>query len=205
MSNAETAVKPRFGIVWQPIKEVSVYGNYVENFGLSQGHNSNQQPLPALTAQQYEAGIKTEWFGGKLTGSLAWFEITKQNLPILDTSPLGLLNGAMVAIGEVRSRGVEMDVADEILPGWRVIGNYAYVDARVINDSDNSGGTGNVGHRLPNVPRNAASLWNTYELQDTALRGLKFGAGVVMRDQREGDLTNDIQLPGYATVDLMAS
>lgn len=89
------------------------------------------------------------------------------------------------------------------LRGWRVIGNVAYVDAHVSNDSDHSGGSGNAGHRLPNLPRNAASLWNTYQLQDTAPRGLKFGAGVVMRDQREGDLNNGIQLPGYATVDLM--
>ncbi len=204
VSNHDTAVKPRFGVLWQPAKELSLYANYVENFGLSQGHNADNTPLPPVTAEQYEGGIKTELFDGRFTGSLAWFDITKQNLAIADTSPLGLQTGAYRAIGEVRNRGVELDLAGEVLPGWRMIGNYSYIDSRVTRDSDFNGGTGSIGNRLPNVPRNSASFWNTYEFLDTELRGLKFGAGVVLRDQRQGDLNNDLQLPGYATVDLMA-
>jgi iron complex outermembrane receptor protein len=46
-------------------------------------------------------------------------------------------------------------------------------------------------------------LWATYEPQEGDLRGLKLGAGVVARSQREGDNQNSYQLPGYALLNLM--
>ena len=56
------------------------------------------------------------------------------------------------------------------------------------------------------VPRNAASLWNTYEFQQGDIKGLKFGGGVTLRD---GQLAccdmPAYSIPGYATVDLLAA
>lgn len=56
-----------------------------------------------------------------------------------------------------------------------------------------------------NAPRNYGSLWNTYEFQNASLRGLKLGGGVVAASQSQGTNANDFQLPGYATLNLMAS
>jgi iron complex outermembrane receptor protein len=58
---------------------------------------------------------------------------------------------------------------------------------------------------LYNAPRNYGSLWNTYEFQNASLRGLKLGGGVVAASQSQGTNANDFQLPGYATLNLMAS
>lgn len=81
----------------------------------------------------------------------------------------------------------------EVLPGWKVIGVYSYIDSEIV-----SNGGVDEGHRLANVPAHGGSLWNTYTLQDGALKGLKFGAGVVARSQRQGSNENNFQLPGYA-------
>ncbi|WKJ90303.1 TonB-dependent receptor [Methylomonas montana] len=209
-SNTEQeAVNPRFGILYQPIPEVSVYGNYVENFGSTNGINANGIALPATTAQQFEAGIKTELFDKRLSTTLAWFDITKQNIAVTDPDPDNALRGFQTAVGEVRNQGIELDVAGEVLPGWNVIGSYSYIDSQITKDTgqDVNGNItlGNQGHRLFNVPRNIASLWNTYEFLGGDLRGLKFGGGVLVRDQREGDNSNTFQLPGYATINLLAS
>ncbi len=202
---SDKAVTPRFGLLWQPIQELSIYGNYVENFGLP-NIGTISAPLTAETAQQREVGLKTELFDGRFTGTAAYFDITKQNISIPDpTNPF-----SSVTVGEARNRGFELDVTGEILPGWNVIGAYAYIDSEITKDAaqefdpntDEVIGTnpGNTGHRFFNVPRHGGSLWTTYDLQQGNLRGLKFGGGVVARSQREGNNANDYQIPGYAVV-----
>ncbi len=75
----------------------------------------------------YEFGIKTEWLDGKLFATVAYFDVTKQNVAVPDPNfPL-----ASIAFGEQRSRGVEFDVSGELLPGWKLIASYAYIDAEV--------------------------------------------------------------------------
>ncbi len=74
----EDAVTPRFGLLWQPVPQLSLYGNYVENFGRTNGFSLSRTPLPPETAQQWEVGLKTELFDGRLTATLAWFDLTRQ-------------------------------------------------------------------------------------------------------------------------------
>ena len=106
-------------------------------------------------------------------------------------------------------------MSGEVLPGWNVIGGYAFMPyAKITKDSyyDDPawGGSGeltpgNTGKRLYLAPKHQVSLWTTYQLQCGDLRGLKLGAGVVGVSQRQGDPSNSFILPGYATVNLMAS
>lgn len=44
----------------------------------------------------------------------------------------------------------------------------------------------------------------TYEIQKGALYGLKLGAGVTAVSQRQANLENTAQAPGYAVVNLLA-
>ncbi|QSA96565.1 TonB-dependent receptor [Methylococcus sp. EFPC2] len=197
-TNGDTRVSPRGGLVWRPIPELSLYGSYTENFGASNGIDADGQGLPPQTAQQWETGIKTELWGGRLTGTLAYFDLIKQHLTVAD--PANPVRSR--AIGEAESRGLEFDLAGEILPGWRLIGSYSYLPFAKITDD---GAGAKEGNRLFLAPRNAGSLWSTYEFQYGELRGLKFGAGLRAVGQREGNPENSFELPGYTTVNLMAS
>lgn len=190
-------VSPRGGILWQPIPEASVYGSYTENFGTSNGISANGSQLPPQIAQQWEVGAKTELWDGRFTGTLAYFDLKKQNLPVQDSQ------GYSRAIGEVESRGIELDLSGEILPGWKVIGAYAYTPfAKALNDTAADGTTGK---RLHNVPENSSSLWTTYEFQDKSLSGLKLGAGMQAVSRRYIGYTEATKAPGYATLNLIAS
>ncbi|MEH2448522.1 MAG: TonB-dependent receptor [Nostoc sp.] len=100
-----------------------------------------------------------------------------------------------MASGEQRSRGVEFDVAGEILPGWKIIANYAYIDAEVTADTNPE----LVGNRLYGVPENSASLWTTYEIQRGNLQGLGVGVGFNYVGERQGDLANSFQADSYLT------
>ncbi|MEM6717342.1 MAG: TonB-dependent receptor, partial [Cyanobacteria bacterium P01_C01_bin.147] len=91
---------------------------------------------------------------------------------------------------------VEFDIAGELLPGWNIIANYAYTDARISEDNEFP-----EGRRLLNVPEHAASLWTSYEIQDGDLAGLGFGVGVYFQGDRNGDIRTPFIIPSYTRTD----
>ncbi|MCC5635083.1 TonB-dependent siderophore receptor [Nostoc sp. CHAB 5844] len=182
---------PRVGIVYQPLKEVSLYASYSKSFNPNvDSRNIDGDFIPPERGEGYEVGVKTELLDSKIFATLSYFDITKQNVATEDLRLPGL--GFSVATGEQRSRGVEFDISGQILPGWNIIAAYAYTDAEVTADN-----TTPVGNRLVGVPRHSASLWTTYEIQRGNLQGLGFGVGFNYLGEREGDLSNSFQLDSY--------
>ncbi|ULA64135.1 MAG: Ferrichrome-iron receptor [Nitrospira sp.] len=202
LSSRQSAITPRVGLLWQPIKALALYGNYVEGFGVPNigALGVTGAPLKAETSQQWEAGIKTEFFEGRWMATLSWFELTKQNIATGHPDPALAALGFSVQTGEARNKGIELDLTGEVLPGLDVIATYAYTDSEITKMNDST-----VGHRFPNVPKHAGSVWATYRFQEPGLKGWKMGAGVLARGAREGNLENDYQMPGYALVNLMTS
>ncbi|MBL1210202.1 TonB-dependent siderophore receptor [Geminocystis sp. GBBB08] len=179
---------PRVGFIYKPIETVSIYGNYSQSFKPNFGADINGNSFEPETAGGFEVGVKAEFLEGKMFTTLAYFDITKQNVVTADpTNPL-----FSVVSGEQRSQGFEFDIAGEILPGWRIIANYAYTDAKVTEDN-----TIPVGNRLFNAPYNSAGLWTTYEFQKGDLQGLGFGLGFNYVGDRYGDLANSYTVGDY--------
>jgi iron complex outermembrane recepter protein len=187
----EDAFTPRIGIVYQPIEAVSLYASYSRSFNPNTSTTASGDFLEPEEGEGYEVGVKTEWLDGKLSATLAYFDITKQNVAVSDPAFPGL--NFFIATGEQRSRGIELDAIGEILPGWNIIASYAYIDAEVTEDTDPD----LVGSKLPGIPQHSASLWTTYEIQRGDLRGLGFGIGFNYVGEREGGLPNSFQADGY--------
>jgi len=184
---------PRIGLVYQPSEQISLYASYSQSFNPDIfSISADGSPLEPTTGSQYEVGIKGEFFDGRLSTTLAAYEITKENVATTDPDNTDF----SIAVGEVRSRGIELDVVGEIADGWNIIASYAYTDAEITEDNFFS-----VGNRLTNVPENSASLWTTYEIQSGGLQGLGFGAGLFFVGDRQGDLDNSFQLPSYVRTD----
>lgn len=187
---------PRVGIVYRPWPWLSLYGNYTKSLGSNNGGTPlpGSGPLDPQVGRQWEGGIKTEFFDGRLTSTLAYFDVTKQNVatPIPGTP-------FVQTIGEANSRGVELDVSGRLTEQLSVIGSYAYTDARITRDSPEI-----EGHRLISVPRNSGSLWAIYEFTAGPLRGARLGTGAFARSKRMADLENTAELPGYVRWDASA-
>ncbi|WP_347988608.1 TonB-dependent receptor [Methylomonas sp. AM2-LC] len=197
--NTADAVTPRAGVLWNPESWLSVYANYTEGFGVNTGvAYPSGKPVPPTGAKQYEGGIKTEFFDGRLRATLAYYDLTKTNIP---TPVLGNLNTNMVSVtGEANSHGPEFDIMGEILPGWNVIANYTNMAVHITKSNN-----GDVGNRFYNVPRNMSKIWSTYEIQQGDLQGVKLGGGVTMQDDLLGGFAGSAQpISGYATVSLMS-
>lgn len=188
------ALTPRIGIVYQPIKPLSLYASYSQSFAPNSGTTASGSLLEPERGTQYEVGIRGEFLDGNLSANLAAYHLTKSNIATSDLNPNNV--GFSVAIGEQTSQGIELDVIGEILPGWNIIASYAYTDAEITKDNDLP-----VGNILVGVPKNTASLWTTYELQQGSLQGLGFGVGVFFVGDRQGDLSNSFQVPSYVRTD----
>ena len=197
--NEDDRTSPRGGVVWNPVPWLSLYGSYTENFGASNGQLAVDGTfLPSETAQQWEAGFKTEFRDGRLTATFAWFDLTKQNIRSADpNNPLRAL-----VVGEAESKGIELDLTGEILPGWNVIANYAYTPFAEITQGT-SRSVPKVGSRFQGAPRHLGNFWTTYDFQDGSLSGLAFGAGVTAVSNRVGNNADTYSIPGYAIVNLM--
>lgn len=183
------AVTPRVGLLYRPIPELAFFANYSQSFRPSTSLTVNGSPLQPEEGEGFEVGVKTELLNQKLLATFTYFNITKQNVGVADpNNPL-----FSIAIGEQESQGIEFDIAGEILPGWKVIGSYAYIDATVSRDTDET----IVGNRLFGVPKNKASLWTTYEIQQGSFRGFGFGVGFEYASDRFGDLANSFRVGDY--------
>jgi iron complex outermembrane recepter protein len=179
---------PRVGIVYKPADPISLYASYSQSFAPNPETTAEGESLDPEEGEGFEVGVKTELLKRKLFTTLAYFNITKQNVASEDPNdPF-----SFVATGEQQSQGVELDVTGEILPGWNVIASYAYIDAEVKEDN-----VIEIGNRLPNAPENSASLWTTYEIPKGNLKGLGFGVGFNFVGERQGDLDNSFQLDSF--------
>jgi iron complex outermembrane receptor protein len=195
-SRDDTAFSPRVGVVYQPIVPLALYANFSQSFEPQAGNTAGGVPFDPETATQYEIGLKGDFLDGRMSATLAFYHITKQNVESDDPDNPGFTR----AIGEQRNRGIELDVAGELLPGWRVIASYAFTDAEVTKDFG-----GFVGKRPPNVAPHGFSLWSTYAFQRGALQGLGFGAGLFYVGERYGDFENTFEVPDYLRTDMTVS
>jgi iron complex outermembrane receptor protein len=63
-----------------------------------------------------------------------------------------------------------------------------------------------LGHRRPNVPRNAGSFWCKWDVKEIAeLDGLSLGIGVRFVGERHGDPISSFQPPAHTRLDAMAA
>lgn len=192
-SQSDSAFSPRVGLVYKPIQPVSLYASYSESFSQNIGTTFEGSLFKPSSGTQYEVGVKGDFLNGKLSSTLALYQLTLSN--VLTTDPNH--STYSIATGEQRSRGIELNVTGEILPGWNVIASYAYTDGQVTKDSNLS----TIGNRLVNVPENSASLWTTYTFAKGNLQGLGFGLGLFYVGERQGDLINSFSVPSYLRLD----
>ena len=208
------ALKQREGFVWRARPWLSLYAKYAENFGATPGlyvgaDGQNALFLPQQSAQEWEAGLKFSLAQDRVAATVAFFNLTKENIASTLLEPALDPSGFLFLTGSARNRGLEFDLQGEVSPGLEVLASYAYIDSRISNGVSGSTGdgeelVGTTGNRLFGVPRNGGSIWASYRFSG-ALRGLKAGAGGIVRGAREGDNANDYALPGFTKWNAFAS
>jgi iron complex outermembrane receptor protein len=180
---------------------VNVYGTFSKGFQPQSAQTLlNPQtggPFDPETSFLYEAGAKASFFGGRLAASTAIYQITKQNVLVSANDPGN--PQLLEQRGEERSRGIELEVAGELLPGLRLTANYAYNRAEII-EAANPEVEGTI---KENAPEHMGGVWGTYTISDGPLAGLGFGGGGHFVTERN-TFEPSLDLPGYFVADATA-
>ncbi|MGE6387876.1 TonB-dependent siderophore receptor [Pseudomonas sp. NPDC078416] len=195
---------PRAGLVYRYSDELSVYSSYTEAFkpnssiaALAGGTVLDSATLPE-ESKAWELGAKWEASDG-ISATLALFDIRKRNVLVANFDSL-TADTVYTTAGQVRSRGLELDVSGQVSERWSLIGGYAFTDAWVVEDPTLKG------NRLQNVPRHSGSVSAVYDFG--AVLGasrLRAGAGAHYVGERAGNPDNDFDLPGYTVADAFAT
>jgi len=201
-------ITPFAGVTYDITQQINAYLSYTEIFTPQNVKGANNNLLKPITGEDYEAGLKGEFFGGKLTASAGLFRINNQGRAVDDTTsnnPCGPSNPTgycRIADGKTQSEGWELEVAGEILPGWQLTGGYTNTRTKYLVDATKA----NVGQPLRSIdPRQQLRLFSSYRASG-ALQGLSFGGGVAMQDDayvRSGALT--AKQGGYSIFNAMAA
>lgn len=197
LAGDQTAATGRVGVVFKPVPFVSLYGTVSNGFTrpaiLTQAPSANG-PHDPETARQGEVGVKTEWLDGRVQLTGAWFQVEKRN--VLRPDPVFGPNGnnanAVLSTGAIRNRGLEIDLAGQLLPRWNVAANYAYLDSEITRDLS----AVLVGKALPNAAPHKVGLFTRLDLP----RGAGIGGSLEYVGDRIEPFAG-IAAPAYTVVD----
>lgn len=203
-------VSPRASIVFEPDTTKTFYATWGRSARPQGGAIVGDATAVALTTKDldpeiteaYEIGAKYGFFEGRVGVTASLFSATKNNATQIDPG-----TGFVLAqSGErQRVRGFELGLTGKIIPELTISANWSHLDSET-QDSlaacaalTSSSTTGvacpagvPVGTIVPNlaiigrqaifVPKEAASLWASYEAADF-VRGLSFGGGVTYQSK----------------------
>ncbi len=223
----DKAFSPKLGLIYQPIKSTSVYVSYANNFTANTGLNvETNQPMGPSVIDQYEAGVKNDFFQGKVSANLTWYKIINNRL-----AQTALFNAAGNANGDTNlkefsgktaSDGVEVDITGSIVQGLNFMAGYSYNYMRYTKTRDEvRDNTGRVvapggiveGERLVGTTENTANGTLFYTFQNGNIKGFKVGASAYYTGKRLGGYNTGktpstrpslIPLNAFTTFDLSA-
>lgn len=198
-----TSASPRVGVSWLPTPQWTVYANAGRSFRPNVGSDAAGREFAPERGAALELGTKWESADRRLGVTAALFDIRKRN--VLTSDPAN--PGFSLSAGEVRSRGMELDLAGQITTHWRLNASLVLNDVEVRRDH-----VLEAGGRLLNVPRVNGSVLAVYE--DALASGQRYGigGGVSHVGRRLGEARTQaeaaagaaaFELPSYTTAKLV--
>jgi len=215
-SKTETAFSPKFGLIYQPIKSSTVYVSYASNFTSNTGTDVNLAPLTPSTIDQYEVGVKNDFWDGKLSLNVTGYKI--KNNKFAQTALFqadGVTPNADATIkefsGATASDGLEIDVTGKMAEGLYFLAGYSYNYYRYTKTLAN-GIT--EGERIIGSTKSTANGTVFYTFSKGVVKGLKLGASAFVTGKRYSGFNTlkapfvarglPVRVSGFTTVDLSA-
>ena len=209
----DIAYSPKLGLVFQPTKNMSVFTSYSNSFAPNTGVTIYNEPLEASIIDQYELGIKKDFWRGAISTNITLYQITNSNLAqTAEFNSEGIINtntNIKSLNGETKSQGIELDITAQPIEGMSILAGYSYNDMRFSKTSATFGSF-ITGDRLTRTPSNTANGSVFYTIPSGKLKGLSIGAMGNYIGNRIGGWNNTIgqtlpdrtiPLKGFATFD----
>ncbi len=110
--------------------------------------------------------------GGKLTLSVAAFDLTRRNVAESDPAD----NNFQIAIGEQRVKGIEAELTGKPLDWIDVVATYTYLDGKVTRSNQEVTGIA-IGSPLPEAAEHSGSVFTKFGLAPLGLNDLSLSIG----------------------------
>lgn len=197
--NKDDAFTGRAGLTYLFSNGIAPYASYSQSFLPIPGFDSSDKAFKPTRGEQFEVGVKYQPLNGRSLYSVAFFDLTKTNVPTPDPNDPQFRSRQT---GEVGSRGVEVEARAELLPGLNMIGTFTYHGVTVTKSTDIDDG------KMPiQVPNVMASGWLDYSFGNLGvpdwMKGFGIGGGVRYVGRIFNDLENTSTTASYTLFDAM--
>ncbi|WP_417431197.1 TonB-dependent siderophore receptor [Halpernia sp.] len=214
----DRAFSPKFGAVYMPNENLSFYGTYTNSFSANTGSDINLNSLKPSIIDQYEIGLKKNFWNNAVALNVTVYQIINQNYyQTAEFNAQGNPNSDSSIkefAGKLKSQGVELDVTGNPSKNLSIIAGFSYNHSVYKDTPANFGYVENQRSvRTPATTANA-SVFYTFTNQ---LKGFKAGASVYFIGDRiagyndtkaslaaQNQATRLIPVKDYATVALSA-
>lgn len=191
-SRKDSEVSPRFGAVYKPEENISIYASYSESFLPRSGEqfaniNGDNDRLAPDTFSNREVGLKYDFASG-LSFTAAMFEIEQRSPQVADDDP------ATLDVIESQIDGFEFQLEGTVNPYWRISVAYSALDGEQVNR------LGETGLKPRELPDSMMSIWNQFSLTNN----LEVGVGLTHQSESFINNSNSAVLPSYTRVDASA-
>jgi iron complex outermembrane receptor protein len=192
-----SSVLPKFGLIYHPNANASIYANYSESFE-PQGDVTDDEDanfgleLDPVKGIMVEVGAKWELFSGKLRLNASAFDIKRENI-VLEVNLENNSDFEMITTqgGIQRHKGLELGAIGEINEDLSLITSAMYLNAEY--DAHNE----YQGNRPEDVPELTASAWLKYSMSEkTAVN-----VGAFYEGGRYADAKNSLKKSAYTRFD----
>ncbi|WP_456026590.1 TonB-dependent siderophore receptor [Pseudomonas capeferrum] len=191
-------VTPFAALIYDLDEHLSVYASYADIFQPQSSYATvDGAALKPQIGDNYELGIKGEWFEGRLNSSLALFRAVQKNTAetdYLSVCPTSSDGYCYSDTGKTRAQGIEAEVSGELLERLQVFGGYTYTQTKTLKNIDSAveGGVSNS-----YVPRHMLRMWGDYQL-DGAPSKWSVGTGVNAQSSNYRVQGIKLEQAGYA-------
>lgn len=181
---------PSLGLIVSPVENVNIFGSYTTTTSLRSVNNILQAGgnVGASQTKQWEAGIKSDWFNEKLRFNVTLFDINTDNLSFQILNEAYQLvrdnnNNILYGLaGNLKRKGIEVELIGRILPNLQIMSGWAYLDAQYQDSPAYVNGSAPM-----NAPKHTANGWLNYKFSTGTLEGLDIGAGIYYVGKRPVD------------------
>lgn len=162
-------VVPYGALIAKLTPELSAYASYTGVFKPQSELGADNTPIGPREGEQYEIGLKRDFFDGRLNASVAMFRIYDENRAEYNNA-----TAAYEAQGKARSQGWETELSGNLTDNWSLVTGYAFTSTKYLQADD-----GTEGKTFSTItPKHNFNLWTKYEFTDGPLKDFSVGGGV---------------------------
>ena len=175
----DRAFSPKAGLVYMPNDNLSLFATYTNSFSANTGRDINQQSLKPSLIDQFEVGVKHNFWNNAVALNLSLYQIENRNFyQMAEKDISGGVNSdkdIKEFAGKMRSRGVELDITGNPTTNLSIIAGASYNHSVYLDTPADFGYVEN--QRLVRTPATTANASVFYTFNNY-VKGLKLGASV---------------------------